>query len=56
MSDAQKIVGHAALAATFFFCFQRFVMGADLQVSIIWSVAAALGAGYLAYSQSRRGR
>jgi hypothetical protein len=56
MSATQRILGHAALAAGFFFVLQRYVNGADVQTSAVWGILAACAAAALAYSQSRRGR
>jgi hypothetical protein len=56
MPAMSRIVGHALLAATFFFCLQRFVNGAELQTSLTWAAIAAIAAAALAYSQISRGR
>jgi hypothetical protein len=56
MSATPRIVGHAVVAAGFFFSLQRFVNGADVQTSVVWAIIAAIAAAALAYSQSRRGR
>ena len=45
---------HAALAGTFFFCLNRFVLAQTIETALTWGVIAAPFAAYLAYSQSRR--
>ena len=50
------IVGHAISAAALFYGFQRVVLAASHEISLIWSIAGGIGAAVLAWSQSRRDR
>ena len=45
---------HAALAAVFFFVFQRYFMSATLESSWRWSVCMAILAAVLSYKQQTR--
>ena len=49
-----RIALHAALAGVFFFVFQRFLMQADPQTSLVWALAGAAGAAWLAWHQANR--
>ena len=48
------IAGHAIVAAVFFFVLQRFVMAASLETSLVWAIAGAGGAAFLAWHQASR--
>ena len=56
MPAMARIFLHAIAAAVIFFMFQRFAVAASVQTSLIWGIAGALGAAYLAWSHERRGR
>jgi hypothetical protein len=51
---APRIVGHAIVAAVFFFGLQRYVLGENLEISLIWTIAGGCGAAVLAWLQHRR--
>ena len=57
-SEAVQKVGfiamHAALAATFMFLLQRFVMNATQETSLLWALTFAVCAAGLAYKQANR--
>ena len=57
-SKAVKKVGfiamHAALAASFMFLLQRFVMNATQETSLLWALTFAVCAAGLAYKQANR--
>ena len=57
-SEAVKKVGfiamHSALAATFMFLLQRFVMNATQETSLLWALTFAVCAAGLAYKQANR--
>jgi hypothetical protein len=57
-SEAVKKVGfiamHSALAATFIFLLQRFVMNATQESSLLWALTFAVCAAGLAYKQANR--
>jgi hypothetical protein len=53
---AFRMLAHAALAAVVFFAFQRYALGSTLETSALWSVAGAVGAAVLAWSQQRGSR
>jgi hypothetical protein len=55
LDASAKIIGHALLAAAFFFCLQRFVLGESSDTSVIWAIAGGCGAALLAWLQHRRG-
>ncbi|TYO62482.1 hypothetical protein FXV83_32440 [Bradyrhizobium hipponense] len=48
------IAMHAAVAATFIFLLQRFVMNASLESSLLWALTFAVCAAGLAYKQANR--
>jgi len=52
MGRATTIVGHAALAAMFFFLLEYFGMGASVETSIGWALFFAAAAGLLAWKQT----
>ena len=56
MSATARIVLHAIAAAVIFFLFQHFALASSLQTSLLWGIAGALGAAYLAWSHEQRGR
>ena len=56
MPAMARIFLHAIAAAVIFFMFQRFAVAASVQTSLIWGIAGALGAAYLAWSHERSGR
>ncbi|MBR0688518.1 hypothetical protein JQ612_11670 [Bradyrhizobium manausense] len=45
---------HTALAATFMFLLQRFMMNATLESSLLWALTFAVCAAGLAYKQANR--
>lgn len=49
-----RLVLHVVLAAAFFFSLQRFMMKESLEVSLVWAAVGGIGAGVLAWTQSRR--
>lgn len=51
---SKRILFHAAGAGAFFFVLQRYVLKESLESSLLWAVALAIGAGFLAWSQQRR--
>ena len=57
-SEAMKKWGfvamHSALAATFMFLLQRFVMNAPQETSLLWALTFAVCAAGLAYKQANR--
>jgi hypothetical protein len=48
------IVMMAVVAAVFFFVLQTYVLNAKLEIGLQWALVAALGAGYIAWSQQQR--
>ena len=48
------VVMHSALAATFMFLLQRFVMNATQETSLLWALTFAVCAAGLAYKQANR--
>ncbi len=50
-----RMLVHASAAAVIFFAFQRYALDATLQTCVLWSVAGAIGAAFLVWSQHRRG-
>ena len=54
MQRWQPVVLHTAVAAVFMFLLQRFVMGATLEMSLLWAVAFGGGAAVLASRQANR--
>jgi hypothetical protein len=48
------MVWNAAGAAAFFFVLQRFVMKAEIETSLVWALAGAAGAAWLAWHQAKR--
>jgi hypothetical protein len=49
-----RIALHAVLAGVFFFVLQRFALGQSMETALLWAVLLGAGAGWLAWSQSRR--
>lgn len=49
------IVTKALLAAVFFYGFQLYVLKSSAGSSIVWAAAMGLAAGWLSWSQWRRG-
>ncbi len=45
---------HAAVAATFMFLLQRFMMNASQESSLLWALTFAVCAAGLAYKQANR--
>ena len=45
---------HAVTAGAFGFLLQRFALQADMQTSLIWAAAFAVGAVFVAWRQTRR--
>lgn len=56
MPAMARILLHSIAAAVLFFLFQRFALASSLQTSLLWGVAGAIGAAYLAWSHENRGR
>jgi hypothetical protein len=54
MSTRVNIAVHVIVAAAFFYYVQSQLLGESTAISLVWSLAAALGAGGLAFMQSRR--
>ena len=50
----QTLVFHAAGAAVFFFALQKLVLKADTMTSLVWAIAGAAGAAWLAWYQANR--
>ena len=50
-----RMLAHALAAAAIFYAFQRYALGATLETSLLWSVAGAAGAAFVAWSQHHRG-
>lgn len=48
------IAMHAAVAASFIFLLQRFVLNASLESSLLWALTFAVCAAGLAYKQANR--
>ncbi len=45
---------HGAGAAAFFFALQRWAMRESVETSLIWAAAGAIGAAWLAWTQTGR--
>ena len=53
-SPFNNVLLHASGAGAFFFVLQYFVLKESIATSLLWAVCLAAGAGWLAWSQSRR--
>ena len=54
MKNWRYIALHALTAGAFIFLLQRYVMGASIELSLLWTLAFGGGAAGLAYKQSNR--
>jgi hypothetical protein len=55
LAQIMDIVIKALFAVVFFFVLQYFVLNAPLETSALWAGGMGIAAGYLAWSQSKRG-
>ena len=51
-----SIALHALAAGAFFYVLHHFIMRSSPETTALWTIATTLGAAWLAWSQSRRGR
>lgn len=51
---AFDVLVKALVAAGFFFFLQTYLLKASVEVGLQWAAVAALGAGYIAWSQANR--